>query len=99
MLISYQTATNWTYFSSRFVRIESGNLITFIISNTEYQAEEGMTWAEWCSSNYNTGGYYVKTNNQIENNIGTVVQGDFATGVAVLASQIIIPGEEYGFIK
>lgn len=33
------------------------NLITFIISSTQYQAEEGMTWGEWINSDYNTGGF------------------------------------------
>lgn len=32
-------------------------LITFTIGNTTFQAEEGMTWAEWVDSEYNTGGY------------------------------------------
>ena len=27
----------------------------------EYQAENGMTWAEWVESEYNTDGFYVKT--------------------------------------
>jgi hypothetical protein len=30
-----------------------GNLITFTIDGTEYQAEEGMTWEEWVNSEYN----------------------------------------------
>lgn len=30
------------------------NLITFTIDGTEYQAEEGMTWADWYVSNYNS---------------------------------------------
>ena len=32
-------------------------LITFTINGTSYQAKEGMTWAEWINSEYNTGGY------------------------------------------
>lgn len=46
------------------------NLITFTVDGVEYQAEEGMTWGEWCNSEYNTSsdirvvdtgiGYYVK---------------------------------------
>ena len=32
-------------------------LISFKINSTTYFAEEGMTWGEWCDSNYNTGGY------------------------------------------
>jgi hypothetical protein len=32
-------------------------LISFTIDETEYQALEGMTWAEWVDSSYNTGGF------------------------------------------
>lgn len=31
--------------------------ISFTIAGTSYQAEEGMTWAEWVASSYNTDGY------------------------------------------
>ena len=31
--------------------------ISFTIEGASYQAEEGMTWAEWCESDYNTDGY------------------------------------------
>ena len=34
-------------------------LITFTIDGTEYQAEEGMTWGEWCDSEHNTDGYVI----------------------------------------
>lgn len=34
-------------------------LITFTIEGVEYQAEEGMTWGEWCDSEYNTDGYWI----------------------------------------
>lgn len=36
----------------------SVNIITFTINNTEYQAEEGMTWQEWVESEYNVDGEY-----------------------------------------
>lgn len=35
------------------------NLITFTIKGTEYQAEKGMTWAEWVASDYNTLGVII----------------------------------------
>ena len=55
---AYKSATNWTYFSSRFVGIAaSANLINFTIDGTSYQAEEGMTWGNWINSAYNTGGF------------------------------------------
>lgn len=47
----------------------SGGTISFTIAGTSYQAEEGMTWADWCKSEYNTGGYitqsgYILTGNK-----------------------------------
>lgn len=37
-------------------------IINFTIAGTSYQAEEGMTWAQWINSSYNTGGYYISGN-------------------------------------
>lgn len=34
-------------------------LISFTVAGTEYKAVEGMTWTEWCDSEYNTDGYYI----------------------------------------
>ena len=33
-------------------------IINFTIDGTSYQAEPGMTWAEWVESAYNNGGFY-----------------------------------------
>lgn len=52
---SYKTATNWTYFSSYISAIK--NLITFTINGVEHQAEDGMTWGQWFTSEYNTTSY------------------------------------------
>lgn len=58
LVSQYQSATNWAYFSSYFRSIESlGGIITFSIDGIEYQAEDGMTWAEWVDSEYNTNGF------------------------------------------
>lgn len=35
-------------------------IITFTIGGTTYQAEEGMTWGEFCDSEYSNGGFYVR---------------------------------------
>ena len=35
---------------------DGGNLISFTIDGTQYQAEEGMTWGEWVDSEYNVNG-------------------------------------------
>lgn len=41
-----------TYYDGT-VTISGGvELISFTIDGTEYQAEDGMTWAEWCESDY-----------------------------------------------
>ena len=41
--------------------LSAPQLITFTIISTEYQAEEGMTWTEWCESDYNTVGYFINS--------------------------------------
>lgn len=38
-------------------------LISFNIGPTSYQAEDGMTWAQWVASSYNTRGYGVYNGN------------------------------------
>lgn len=42
-----------------FNREEDVNLITFYVGGTAYQCEEGMTWEEFVSSNYNVGSFYL----------------------------------------
>lgn len=38
---------------------EEPTLISFTIDNEPYEAEEGMTWEDWCQSDYNTGGFEI----------------------------------------
>ncbi len=42
-------------------------LIDFTINGTPYQAEEGMTWAQWCDSKYNTASpsYYINSSGNV----------------------------------
>lgn len=40
-------------------------MISFTIDGTSYQAEQGMTWYEWCQSEYNTGDWMVSGANQV----------------------------------
>lgn len=47
---------------AKAVEGEEVTLISFTIGGTPYQAVEGMTWQEWCDSEYNTGGYYIDGN-------------------------------------
>lgn len=43
-------------FGSKLIweKTTNSNLITFTVDGVEYQAEEGMTWVDWCNSKYNT---------------------------------------------
>lgn len=57
------------------VLVLGGGLITFRIENLTYQAVEGMTWAEWCESEYNTAGYAIN-GNRVERAKGLMFVGD-----------------------
>ena len=45
------------YYEGEVIISGGVELISFTIAGTSYQAEAGMTWAEWEVSDYNTGGY------------------------------------------
>ena len=62
-------------------------LISFIIEGTSFQAEEGMTWGEWCNSEYNTEGHFV-SNSKVFDKIGFVVVNN--TGHTVSADEVIL---------
>lgn len=42
--------------------------------DTVYQVEYGMTWAEWCDSDYNTGGYYISPVGYVDSNKGFLME-------------------------
>ena len=52
------------------------NLITFTINDTEYQAEEGMTWEEWVESEYNTSDYRITADGDVVTQDYDYVIGD-----------------------
>lgn len=64
-------------------------LITFYIDDISYQAEEGMTWAEWCNSKYNTDEYSVRDDDHYGE-----VHPKTSTYMAVQLSQA-----EYDYVK
>lgn len=68
------------------------NLISFDILGDTYQAEEGMTWAEWCASEYNTDGYKVGGDGKIYNSIST---SQVTSGSPVSSSDIIHANVSY----
>lgn len=53
----YQVVSYW-----KRVDPNAKKMISFIIYNLEFQAEEGMTWQEWVNSSYNTDEFYVSGN-------------------------------------
>lgn len=72
--------------------------ISFTIDETSYQAEEGMTWEEWCDSDYNTINAKVNTNGKIcdENYMNYLTTESDST--EVLSSDTIINGASYVFV-
>ena len=84
---AYKSATNWTYYSNRIFAYEGAIALNFTINNVAYQADEGMTWAEWCNSDYNTGGFYIDNNGYVYN--GTYWVWDALATVAEVGTETI----------
>lgn len=56
------------------VEVADVALISFTISDTTYQAVEGMSWGEWVAdTTYNTDGYYVENTHIISPNGSYIV--------------------------
>lgn len=54
------TGTTGTYENGAlYVLEEETAQPSFTIDGTTYYFEEGMTWAQWCESEYNTDGFYI----------------------------------------
>ncbi|MBO7183965.1 MAG: hypothetical protein J6V49_07515 [Bacteroidales bacterium] len=70
----------------------SANLITFTIENWSYQAEGGMTWADWVNSSYNTDGYFISGTDVVANAGSKVAFND----VKVTSTEPIENGKAYG---
>ena len=56
--------------------LESGNLISFSIGESTYQAGPGMTFSQWVSSAYNTDGFSLGTNSVIQGETYVVLQDE-----------------------
>ena len=93
---TYKSATNWSVLADRITAIqEESALITFTINNVEYQAEEGMTWSDWCASTYNTDGYYIKSGvPSSSSGINITYQGDWGT-MFLTGDSVIDPNIQY----
>lgn len=88
--------TDSNYTNGDLYLVEGGvaTLINFTISDTAYQAEEGMTWEQWVASSYNTGGYFV-SDTYISDDRGRVYT-DSSLTTPVLSTDVIISGRNYG---
>ena len=70
-------------FKLDYSTVDYVNLVTFTIDGTTYQAEEGMTWQEWYTSDYNTSPVYQEQNHLCSNDLTNVSIGsldDFIIG-------------------
>ena len=94
LVSQYKTATNWSAYADRIKSIDELNtdqdkaLITFEIAGFGlYEAEDGMSWAEWVISSYNTYDWKV-SKGKIEDDEDNVVSD-------VLPTDLIIANNTY----
>lgn len=71
---------------------EATPLITFGIENSNYSAEEGMTWGAWVASSYNTANFVIANTNQIQSSTGKYVA---VADVRVTTDEAIIANKSY----
>lgn len=90
---TYKTASVWSTYADYI--IEEG-IIVFVIESTRYQAEEGMTWAEWVESDYNTSSYKKDSTSDYIVLPGTTYD-EYVTydSVRVVSSDVIISKATY----
>lgn len=69
-------------------------IITFTIGGTLYVALQGMTWREWCDSEYNVSGYYCTDGGDVRNDNEDYV-GYESDGAHVYDLDLIIAGTRY----
>lgn len=70
-------------------------LITFTIDGTEYQAEQGMTWEQWCESDYNSLDVYVNGNYVVGTTSGYYICSYPDTSHTVNKTTAIVEGGKY----
>lgn len=93
----YQVVSYW-----KRVDPNATKLISFTIDGISYQAEDGMTWYNWCNSNYNTSTWVCTSSTQTkilhaggsEENYLALKSGYKTT--ACITSDVIIANHAYG---
>lgn len=86
------SAPQVTLFTINYSNAET--LINFTINGYPHQAEEGMTWGEWCSSAFINGGYVVLSNGSVGTGTGLIYLSADPL-VLVTSSDTIIAGHDY----
>ena len=88
--------TNATQVASMVLTVEKDvTLISFYIRDTSYQAERGMTWAEWVNSSYNISGLVLYYNNIVTKSYDSIVSTANDSYYAVLGTDIINADSHY----
>jgi hypothetical protein len=110
LVASYRAATNWAYYSSRFVAYDSTDIggsvdlpstIKFTLELAANQftlcrADRGMTWSEWCNSEYNTFDFYIDNQGYVYNGNQWLWNNDASNTCAECSNWTIKPGDNYG---
>lgn len=74
-----------------------GDVISFTIDSTTYQAISGMTWANWVGSDYNTGGFVLVGSGVYSG--GSIVCTSQTRDTSVSTSDSIIPNSAYFLVS
>ena len=86
LLESWKAANTWKQYADHIC----GNEINFRIGSNEYTAELGMTWRQWCASDYNTNNFESATHKVYNSNHSLYVS-------QTVAYDIIIEGKQYNY--
>lgn len=72
-------------------------LISFTIGGTKYQAEEGMEWASWVGSAYNTHGYFMEGIAIYDSDYTRIYYQPYTSAnITIYGSDIILANGTYG---
>jgi hypothetical protein len=104
LLEAYKNDGIWSPYAKFIVSIENedneefDSLTTFSIDGIQYSVIDGMTWADWCNSEYNTAGFYIKDTSSFVSDINgkNVCATD---GHEVLSTKNIYSGDIYHLVE
>ena len=79
------------------VNKQLGLPISFSINGITYQAKSGMTWGQWVESDYNTGGFTISSDGEIELDVGgEYVVWESGDWEWIDQSDVIVANHDYG---